>query len=236
MQQVINKISSRMTAIFSMIFNMVRKQADHKSLTRHVIALNKKQSAEQIINETAACLKNILNYRLFAFVTSKEDGVDIWLDPRMYKKSLEKIILEDFSLNNREDLNYLNHTFHPDELEEKFNIDNLVFYEFKEENCYSKIYMLPHRRLFFNEDLVNLVLQDINFILGYKISSGNSILTIFTTNNDDSKFGTKLTVHSIRQYFYMMVEVLKAFHQDIINLLANFGDFIVIVHAGLNHL
>ncbi len=54
MQQVINKISSRMTAIFSMIFNMVRKQADHKSLTRHVIALNKKQSAEQIINETAA--------------------------------------------------------------------------------------------------------------------------------------------------------------------------------------
>jgi len=173
MQQVINKISSRMTAIFSMIFNMVRKQADHKSLTRHVIALNKKQSAEQIINETAACLKNILNYRLFAFVTSKEDGVDIWLDPRMYKKSLEKIILEDFSLNNRKDLNYLNHTFHPDELEEKFNIDNLVFYEFKEENCYSKIYMLPHRRLFFNEDLVNLVLQACSAALSRQVKMEN---------------------------------------------------------------
>ena len=173
MQQVINKISSRMTAIFSMIFNMVRKQADHKSLTRHVIALNKKQSAEQIINETAACLKNILNYRLFAFVTSKEDGVDIWLDPRMYKKSLEKIILEDFSLNNRKDLNYLNHTFHPDELEEKFNIDNLVFYEFKEENCYSKIYMLPRRRLFFNEDLVNLVLQACSAALSRQVKMEN---------------------------------------------------------------
>jgi diguanylate cyclase (GGDEF)-like protein len=173
MQQVINKISSRMTAIFSILFNMVRKQADHKSLTRHVIALNKKQSAEQIINETAACLKNILNYRLFAFVTSKEDGVDIWLDPRMYKKSLEKIILEDFSLNNREDLNYLNHTFHPDELEEKFNIDNLVFYEFKEENCYSKIYMLPRRRLFFNEDLVNLVLQACSAALSRQVKMEN---------------------------------------------------------------
>ena len=156
-----------------MIFNMVRKQADHKSLTRHVIALNKKQSAEQIINETAACLKNILNYRLFAFVTSKEDGVDIWLDPRMYKKSLEKIILEDFSLNNRKDLNYLNHTFHPDELEEKFNIDNLVFYEFKEENCYSKIYMLPRRRLFFNEDLVNLVLQACSAALSRQVKMEN---------------------------------------------------------------
>jgi len=173
MQQVINKISSRMTAIFSMIFNMVRKQADHQSLTRHIIALNKKQSAEQIINETAACLKNILNYRLFAFVTSKDDGVDIWLDPRMYKKSLEKIILEDFSLNNREDLNYLNHTFHPDEIEEKFNMDNLVFYEFKEENCYSKVYMLPHRRLFFNEDLVNLVLQACSAALSRQVKMEN---------------------------------------------------------------
>ena len=173
MQQAINKISNRMTAIFSMIFNMVRKQADHQSLTRHIIALNKKQSAEQIINETAACLKNILNYRLFAFVTSKEDGVDIWLDPRMYKKSLEKIILEDFSLNNREDLNYLNHTFHSDELEEKFNLDNLVFYEFKEENCYSKVYMLPHRRLFFNEELVNLVLQGCSAALSRQVKMEN---------------------------------------------------------------
>ena len=173
MQQAINKISNRMTAIFSMIFNMVRKQADHQSLTRHIIALNTKQSAEQIINETAACLKNILNYRLFAFVTSKEDGVDIWLDPRMYKKSLEKIILEDFSLNNREDLNYLNHTFHSDELEEKFNLDNLVFYEFKEENCYSKVYMLPHRRLFFNEELVNLVLQGCSAALSRQVKMEN---------------------------------------------------------------
>ncbi len=173
MQQAINKISSRMTAIFSMIFNMVRKQADHKNLTSHIIALNKKQSAEQIINETATCLKNILNYRLFAFVTSKDDGVDIWLDPRMYKKSLEKIILEDFSLNNRDDLNYLNHTFHPDELEEKFNMDNLVFYEFKEENCYSKVYMLPHRRLFFNEDLVNLVLQACSAALSRQVKMEN---------------------------------------------------------------
>ncbi len=173
MQQAINKISSRVTAIFSMLFNMVRKQADHKNLTRHVIALNKKQSAEQIINETAACLKNILNYRLFAFVTSKKDGVDIWLDPRMYKKSLEKIILEDFSLNNREDLNYLNHTFHPDELEEKFNMDNLVFYEFKEENCYSKVYMLPQRRLFFNEDLVKLVLQACSAALSRQVKMEN---------------------------------------------------------------
>ena len=120
MKDTLNKISGRMTALFSMIFNMAQKQADQKTLTHHIIALNKMQTTSQIINEVALCLKNILNYRLFAFVIKKRDGADVWLDPRMYKKSLENIILKDFALQSKEKLNYLNHTSTSDDCEEKW--------------------------------------------------------------------------------------------------------------------
>lgn len=166
MKQALSRMSGRMTILFSMIFKMAQRQADHKKLARYIVELNKKQSSIQIINEVALCLKDILNYRLFAFVIKKEEGVDIWLDPRMYnlkvtrKKYLEDIILKDFSIKDRKGLNYLNHTFHPDEQEEKFNIKGLVSYELNDKNCYSRIYMLLRKNMVRHPDeVVNLILH-----------------------------------------------------------------------------
>jgi diguanylate cyclase (GGDEF)-like protein len=160
MKQAMNRFSNRLTDAFSMLFKLAERQADHKKLAQHILALNTKQSSADIINEVAVCLKEILNYRLFAFVVKKEAGVDIWLDPRMYKKSLEDIILKDFSIENKESLNYLNHRFHPGEQEEIFNLSDIVYYELNEENCYSRIYMLPQKKMYAHHDeIVHLILQ-----------------------------------------------------------------------------
>ncbi len=160
MKQALNRISNRLATVFSMIFGVAGRQADHRELTRHIVALNKKTSPEDIINEVALCLKNILNYRLFAFVIKKEKGADIWLDPRMYKKSLEKIVLTDFRIKNKETLHYLNHTFHPDEQEAVFDMDHLVTFDFNEENDQSKIYMLPSNDMNgYHDEIIGLILQ-----------------------------------------------------------------------------
>lgn len=160
MKQALNRLSGKVAALFSVVFNAARTQADHKKLTRHILALNRKQSPAEIINEVALCLKDILRYRLFAFVLKKENGVDIWLDPRMYKKSLEDIILKDFCIENKENLTYLNQTFHPDDQEEMFDTEDLVFYELNEENCYSRIYMLSRENSYdYHEEVVSLILQ-----------------------------------------------------------------------------
>jgi diguanylate cyclase (GGDEF)-like protein len=85
--------------------------------------------------------------------------VDVWIDPRMYKKSQEDIILEDFNIR-QEDLNYLNQRFEPDELQSKFSMKNLVYYELNEENCYSRLYMLPEKSITpFHDEVVSLILQ-----------------------------------------------------------------------------
>jgi diguanylate cyclase (GGDEF)-like protein len=171
MNQALNKLSGRLTALFSMIFKVAQRQADHKQLTHHIIALNQKQSSRDIINEVALCLKDLLNYRLFAFVVKKKKGVDVWLDPRMYKKSIEEIILKDFHVENKKDLTYLNQAFQPDELEENFNMKDLVFYDVSEDNCYCRLYMLPQKPLQGHHDeVVHLILQGCSAALSRQVN------------------------------------------------------------------
>jgi len=174
MKPTLQKITANLSDFFSVVFSSAAKQASAQTkLTRHIVALNKKTSSRDIINEVAVCLKDILGYRLFAFVVKKESGVDVWLDPRMYKKSLEDIILEDFNIR-KENLNYLNQKFEPHELQEEFSLKNLVYYELDEENCYSRLYMLPRRRITsFHDEVVSLILQGCATALSKQIQLEN---------------------------------------------------------------
>ncbi len=160
MKHVLSRLSDRVNTLLSIIFRLAQTHADHKKLTHHIVALNKKQTSIEIINEIAFCLKGLLNYRLFSFVVEKEAGVDVWLDPRMYKTSLEDIIVKDFGIKNKEDLTYLNHAFYPDEKEERYDLNNLSVYEINEEDCYCKVYMLTDKKkAACHDEIVPLILQ-----------------------------------------------------------------------------
>jgi len=161
MSKSLDRFSHKLSAVLGLVFgsSLNRVHAQNK-LARHIVALNGKTTPAEIINEVAACLKGILGYRLFAFVNKKNAGVDVWLDPRMYKTSIEDIIIRDFQIKETKDLTYLN--IHKDQAEclEKFSLDSLVHYDHKEENCYSRLYMMPSRPITaFHDDVVRIVLQ-----------------------------------------------------------------------------
>ncbi len=160
MNQTFERVSTRVLALFSLAFGQKVRRDDHAKLSRHIVALNKKDSSLEIINEVAVCLKDILDYRLFAFAVKKDNGVDVWLDPRMYKKSIEDIICDDFKIREDKKLTYINHGFDPQEHQVSFEMDDLVFYELSEDNCYARLYMLPRKRFYpFHDEVVNLILQ-----------------------------------------------------------------------------
>ena len=175
MKQTFDKFSHTLSAIFGLVFGTsIQKAEAHNKLTRHIVALNKKSSSMEIINEVADCLKDILGYRLFAFVVKKEAGVDVWLDPRMYKSSIEDIILKDFHISRSADLNYLNHNFEQGEIQEKFALDTLVHYDLKEDNCYSRLYMMPQKKITpFHDEVVRLILQGCAAALSKQIKIEN---------------------------------------------------------------
>ena len=175
MKQTINRLSDSVSAFFALIFSSAaQKAAAQSKLTHHIVALNKKSSSMEIINEVAGCLKDILGYRLFAFVVRKEAGVDVWLDPRMYKSSIEDIILKDFKVQSVADLNYLNHRFKPDEHQEKFSLETLVHYDLKEDNCYARLYMMPEKGITkFHDEVIRLILQGCATALSKQIKIEN---------------------------------------------------------------
>lgn len=175
MKQTLNRLSQNLSTLFGLVFTSSVRRADaYNKLSRHIVALNQKSSSRDIINEVAECLKEILGYRLFAFVVKKDAGLDVWLDPKMYKTSIEDIILKDFNIGNAADLNYLNHDFEKDDFQEKFSLDTLTHYDLKEENCYSRLYMMPQRGMTrFHDEVVRLILQGCAAALSKQIKIEN---------------------------------------------------------------
>jgi diguanylate cyclase (GGDEF)-like protein len=161
MRHTFTRISNRMTTALSLFFGLTRQHADQTQLTRYIVAINRQKSTEEIINQAALCLKEMLGYRLFAFVVKKETAADVWLDPRMYKKSLEKVIVDDFNMTDKTGINYLNHSFYPGEDSgPSFDLSDLVYYELNEKEFTARIYMLPKKRTGARHDeVVNLILQ-----------------------------------------------------------------------------
>lgn len=200
MNQTFKKLSRRFLALFSVAFQEAARQADHARLSRHILALNKKTSSTDIINELSVCLKNILNYRLFAFVVKKEAGVDVWLDPGMYKTALEHIILQDFHLENPADLTYLNNNFRVNSLQKTVDLDNLVYYELSEENCYARLYMLPEKPVYaFHDEVVSLILQGCATALSKQLKMENlrnaAVIDPLTGCYNRREFETQLSRH-----------------------------------------
>lgn len=201
MKQTINKISDTVSALFSLVFSSsVQRAAVQTKLTHHIVALNEKSSSMEIINAVADCLKDILGYRLFAFVVKKDAGVDVWLDPRMYKTSLEDIISKDFNIRDTQALNYLNHDFEPGEHQEKFDLDNLVHYDLKEKNCYARLYMLPQRGMTaLHDEMIRLILQGCAVALSKQIKIENlkdaAVIDPLTGCYNRREFETQLRRH-----------------------------------------
>ncbi|MCF8045402.1 MAG: GGDEF domain-containing protein [Desulfarculaceae bacterium] len=170
--KTIDRFQKKMTAALSMLFGSAARDADHRRLARYIISLNQKESPEEIINELASCLKNILNYRLFGFAVKKDETTDAWIDPQMYKHSLEEVIRKDFHLENRFQINYLNHRLDPDEsVGKKFSMENLTTYTLGSEDYQAKVYMLAaDRAMDRHGDMVQMILQSTQAALSKQIS------------------------------------------------------------------
>ncbi len=79
----------------------------HKVLSRHILQMHRLQTVEGLVNETAAILKNILSYKLFAFVIREETGLCIWSDPLLSRQRLLDMTSKDFPDSEIETLTYI---------------------------------------------------------------------------------------------------------------------------------
>ncbi len=76
----------------------IAKTIDYKTLNHYIISMNERHSLDGILTEASGCLKEILNYQLFAFAVQDHRQLDVWIDPRIYQAPLRKVIEQDFGV------------------------------------------------------------------------------------------------------------------------------------------
>jgi len=144
----------------------VAKKIDYKTLSRYMLRINEMQDLNSIIQETSLCLKDILNYRLFAFAVQDDDKVDVWIDPSIYKKPMGKIIKNDFGARGK----LKTHPLHESREElgspVTFHTTDLISYVLMDGKYYAKLYILPDRRMFlYHNEIINIIVKSLGISL-----------------------------------------------------------------------
>ena len=125
----------------------VAKKIDYKTLNRFMLRINEMQDLNSIIQETSLCLKDILNYRLFAFAVQDDEKVDVWIDPSIYKKPMGKIIKNDFETRGNLETHPLLESRDDQGDPVTFHTTDLISYVLMDGKYYAKLYILPDRRM-----------------------------------------------------------------------------------------
>ncbi len=129
---------------------------DYQDLCLYMLRINQQKDIEAILQETARCLSDILQYDLFGFVMKNKDAVDVWIDPYIYTAQFAEYIEKDFKCQKND---FIMHNIQKNCAEKSHNFDNInmqdiVSYNVIEINFMAKLYILPKRKMLHHHDTI----------------------------------------------------------------------------------
>lgn len=149
-----------------MFFKAKQVHSDYEQLICHMVEMNNKQSSREIIDEAETCLNNFFGCRLFVFALKKKNEIAVWVDPRMYKKSFEDILLKQIGTRDIVKLTLQKHNFNHGLGKGIPDIKDLACYQRQHKECHSTIYMVKGQRNKTHYDgRVDLILRGCAFAL-----------------------------------------------------------------------
>ena len=160
----------------------ITKTIDYKTLNNYIISMNESHSLDGILGEASACLKDILNYQLFAFAVQDPKQLDVWIDPRIYQAPLRKVIEKDFGNGDYFPVHthFLNGLDTCTSQQVSFRNSELISHVILNGHCLARLYVLPKRRMF---PYHNEILETIVKTLGVSL---NNYLNIKRLESDVS--------------------------------------------------
>ncbi|MBU0993822.1 MAG: GGDEF domain-containing protein [Proteobacteria bacterium] len=170
MSHIIRKIKHDAITLMAILFGIVRK-IDYKTLNRYILAINQTNSLESILLETSKCFKEILQYRLFAFVLKDKNNLDAWIDPDIDMGVLETAIRKDFNLKATINVNLINKKEQTGKPVCKYKSEDLVSYELKNDIYTARIYLIPQRKTFYyHREIMGTILKTIRIAVSNYMS------------------------------------------------------------------
>lgn len=165
-KQLSSSFRNHTLALMNLVWG-IKKGVDYKTLNHYILRISQARSLEGILLEVADCLKELLNYKMFAFVVQDEASLTAWVDPRMGRQALKNIVRKDFS--NTADLNVclLRQKTEARPGMVTFRTEDLLSYMLMDGDCAARLYVLPNRRMFpYHQE----ILQSLTKTLGIALS------------------------------------------------------------------
>jgi len=139
------------------------KQIDYKKLNNYIINMSQVDSILCIMEEASYCLKEILDYRLFAVAIEKNLALDIWIDPAMYKKSMEKIIKSEFNCNENTEINYINNIENDLTGQIEYDYKNMLSFEYTSLQYNARFYIVPKRKILeYHNEIIQTIIKSMS--------------------------------------------------------------------------
>jgi diguanylate cyclase (GGDEF)-like protein len=165
MEPAFKKIMKNAIAVTGMLFG-ISKKIDYKTLNRYIIGMNECLTLDNILLEASRCLKDILNYQLFAFAVQGQDQLDVWIDPRMYQQPLSKVIERDFGANSAQHIHFFNDDSDDTGMQMTFNEASLVSHVIMNHHGLARLYVLPKRRMMpYHDEILDTIVKTLGVAL-----------------------------------------------------------------------
>lgn len=162
MQVFINRIRLNLVGMLTILMSMARR-IDYKTLTAYMTGISQLRDIESLMVETSKCLKDILNYKMFAFALHDDELLDVWIDPRTYREALEEVIREDFHTDDNLKINYLNPQKLGPKSVERINIEKLRSYKLGGSFYHGRMYLIPETKMpLYHEEIIEMIVSTVD--------------------------------------------------------------------------
>jgi diguanylate cyclase (GGDEF)-like protein len=170
MKPLFGKIFHSVSAATALMLGISRR-VDYRTLNRYILEINMEDDIVNILRGASNCLKEILNYKLFAVAVQCDKGVDVWIDPSLYKKSFERMIKGDPAFEKGLPITYLNKDDEYTGPTAVFNEATVISHELSGADFTAKLYIIPERRMLpYHAEIMGVIAQTISIALSNFLS------------------------------------------------------------------
>ena len=174
MHQIMRRLCLRAAKAVEISFRLARG-IDYKTLSQHILSIHQLKDIDSILYKSSRCLKEILDYHLFAFAMRDKDVVDIWIDPKLHDNNaaILDIIKSDLGVTGDD---YLLHHFDDEGSQGEgniltLNLDDLRSYRVLDANFTARMYLLPNRNFLpYHHDIIDTIVKVVGTSLANFVS------------------------------------------------------------------
>jgi len=153
------------TTAAHVLFGVVR-QIDYEALNRYIVAINQSPTLDNILQEASRCLKEILNYHLFAFAVQDREELDVWIDPHIYQAPLKRVLKRDFGSIENLQVHTINEEADSAKGLLTFKDEDLLAYSLMDDKCMGRMYILPERKMLpYHNQILDIIVKTLGVAL-----------------------------------------------------------------------